>query len=82
MIDCTSLRDHEHPALADLSCEPTRTWVYDLKYPKPLPTVNWAYRREISQVHTGEGLLIQQAALAFEFWSGKLPDIAHFIHRD
>jgi shikimate dehydrogenase len=73
MIDCTSLRTHLHPTLAALRPHQFPRWVYDLKYTDPMPTLDWAKAIPAVQFHSGFGLLVHQAALAFEYWTGLMP---------
>ncbi len=48
---------------------------YDLSYgPAAAPFLDWARSQGSSCGHTGLGMLIEQAALAFQHWTGKLPD--------
>lgn len=52
----------------------TRTIAYDLNYgPAHQPFASWCRHRGIP-VHDGLGMLLAQAALAFEIWTGERPD--------
>jgi shikimate dehydrogenase len=49
--------------------------VYDLNYgPAHQPLATWAKAHDLP-CHDGKGMLVGQAALAFEIWTGKKPDI-------
>ncbi len=47
---------------------------YDLMYGQQTPFMDWAQNNEASMVVDGLGMLVEQAAVAFEFWTGKKPD--------
>lgn len=48
---------------------------YDMMYGnEPTPFMHWAVERQASQVFDGIGMLIEQAAEAFELWRGMRPD--------
>lgn len=48
---------------------------YDMMYSnEPTPFMRWAYENHASQVFDGLGMLIEQAAEAFELWRGIRPD--------
>lgn len=47
---------------------------YDLMYGKTTPFMNWAQANNALKVADGLGMLIEQAALAFEFWTDKQPN--------
>jgi shikimate dehydrogenase len=47
---------------------------YDLMYGKQTPFMDWAQNNNASMVVDGLGMLVEQAASAFEFWTGKQPD--------
>ncbi len=52
----------------DVSC-------YDLSYAmKPTPFVAWATENGANKVHQGWGMLVEQAAAAFQIWRGVYPD--------
>ncbi|SMN13356.1 Shikimate 5-dehydrogenase I alpha [Bathymodiolus heckerae thiotrophic gill symbiont] len=47
---------------------------YDLMYGQQTPFMDWAKTNNASMVFNGLGMLVEQAAAAFEFWSEKQPD--------
>ncbi|WP_369178212.1 shikimate dehydrogenase [Candidatus Thiodubiliella endoseptemdiera] len=47
---------------------------YDLMYGKATPFMQWAKKNNASKVVNGLGMLVEQAAAAFEFWTGKQPN--------
>ncbi len=47
---------------------------YDLMYGQQTPFMNWAQNNNALMVVDGLGMLVEQAASAFEFWTGKQPD--------
>lgn len=47
---------------------------YDLMYGKQTPFMDWAQDNNASMVVDGLGMLVEQAASAFEFWTGKQPE--------
>lgn len=50
---------------------------YDMMYAnEPTPFMRWAYEQHADQVFDGLGMLIEQAAEAFELWRGIRPDTA------
>ncbi len=46
---------------------------YDLMYGNQTPFMDWAEKNNAQMVIDGLGMLIEQAAVAFEFWTGKKP---------
>lgn len=52
---------------------------YDLMYGKTTAFMNWAQANNASKVVDGLGMLVEQAAAAFEFWTGKQPDTQTII---
>jgi len=54
---------------------PKNAVVSDLVYrPRITPLLRAAKRRRLT-IHTGEGMLLHQGALAFQLWTGKKPDL-------
>lgn len=47
---------------------------YELMYGKTTPFIKWAQENNASKVADGLGMLVEQAAASFEFWTGKQPD--------
>ena len=47
---------------------------YDLMYGKNTAFMQWAINNKALKVIDGSGMLIEQAALSFEFWLGKKPN--------
>ena len=48
--------------------------LYDLSYGSPhKPTRNW-FKKYSQYIYSGEGMLVEQAALSFEYWFGKKPN--------
>lgn len=48
---------------------------YDLSYgPAAKPFHDWALSQGATAAHDGMGMLVEQAALAYQHWTGKLPD--------
>ncbi len=55
---------------------------YDLSYgPAAQPFLNWASAQGAQATYPGIGMLIEQAALAWQHWTGDLPDTAA-LHED
>ena len=51
------------------------TYIYDLSYsPEDTPFLKLAKSRGIENYHDGIGMLINQAALSFEIWTGQKPN--------
>ena len=46
---------------------------YDLMYGKQTPFMKWALENSARKVSDGLGMLVEQAALSFNFWHGKRP---------
>jgi len=46
---------------------------YDLMYGTQTPFMNWGLENSARQVSDGLGMLVEQAALSFNFWHGKSP---------
>lgn len=47
---------------------------YDLMYGKQTPFMDWAKANNASMIVDGLGMLVEQAASSFEFWTDKKPD--------
>lgn len=47
---------------------------YDLMYGRQTPFMNWAKTNHAKMISDGLGMLVEQAATAFEFWTGTKPD--------
>ncbi|BBB22507.1 shikimate 5-dehydrogenase [Abyssogena phaseoliformis symbiont OG214] len=47
---------------------------YDLMYGKQTPFMGWATTNHSSMISDGLGMLVEQAATAFEFWTGAKPN--------
>ncbi|HIM58754.1 MAG TPA: shikimate dehydrogenase [Gammaproteobacteria bacterium] len=47
---------------------------YDLMYGTQTPFMDWAQTNHAHKVVDGLGMLVEQAAAAFEFWTGKQPN--------
>ena len=73
IINATSigLSDDELPLRDDLNCQ----YAYDLMYGRPLPFLQHFDARG-AQISDGYGMLIGQAALSFERWTGHRIDVA------
>ena len=52
---------------------------YDLMYGKQTPFMDWAQANNANMVVDGLGMLVEQAAAAFEFWTGKQPNTQEVI---
>ncbi|WP_417781103.1 shikimate dehydrogenase [Stutzerimonas xanthomarina] len=64
----------ELPPLADGLIEPGVTFCYDMMYgAKPTPFCQWAAERGATS-RDGLGMLVEQAAAAFELWRGVRPE--------
>ena len=46
---------------------------YDLMYGSETPFMKWALKDSALIISDGLGMLVEQAALSFEFWLGKKP---------
>ncbi len=74
IIDGSSLKDTMVP-IPDSVILAADALVYDLKYSptKPTEIMTWAHSRSVKKIHDGIGMLVEQAAVAFELWTGKKP---------
>ena len=52
---------------------------YDLMYGKQTPFMVWAKDNKAATIVDGLGMLVEQAASSFEFWTGKKPDTQSVI---
>ncbi|NYT52294.1 MAG: shikimate dehydrogenase [Candidatus Vesicomyosocius endoextente] len=50
------------------------TVCYDLMYGYQTPFMSWAKTNRAKMISDGLGMLVEQAAIAFEFWTGAKPD--------
>ncbi|SHA08214.1 Shikimate 5-dehydrogenase I alpha [Bathymodiolus thermophilus thioautotrophic gill symbiont] len=50
------------------------TICYDLMYGQQTPFMDWASANQALKVFDGLGMLVEQAAAAFKFWTGKQPE--------
>lgn len=74
VVDGTSLKTEPLPLPATLHLAQDAL-VYDLKYSPGVPTsiMQWAKNKGAKHIHDGMGMLVEQAAEAFFFWTGKRP---------
>lgn len=54
---------------------------YDLMYGTQTPFMKWALKNQARLVVDGLGMLVEQAAAAFEFWTGKHPNTTEVIKK-
>ncbi len=54
---------------------------YDLMYGQHTPFMHWAQNNNASMVVDGLGMLVEQAAAAFEFWTGRQPNTPTVIQK-
>ncbi len=54
---------------------------YDLMYGKKTPFMQWAEDNNAKMIVDGLGMLVEQAASAFEFWTGKTPNSKEVISK-
>jgi shikimate dehydrogenase len=52
---------------------------YDLMYGMQTPFMDWAKVNNAKMIVDGLGMLVEQAATAFEFWTGKQPNTQEVI---
>ena len=53
---------------------------YDLMYGAQTPFMDWAKANNAKTIVDGLGMLVEQAAAAFEFWTGKQPNTQEVIN--
>lgn len=81
VIQATSARslDALHPWLASLRWEAAAC--YDLNYqPTPTPFLQWASQQGASRLSDGLGMLVEQAAYAFQCWRQVIPSVEEVLH--
>ncbi len=81
VIQATSARslDALHPWLASLRWEAAAC--YDLNYqPNTTPFLQWARQQGASRLSDGLGMLVEQAAYAFQCWRQVLPSVEAVLH--
>lgn len=67
----------ELPPIAASLIQPGHTVCYDMMYGKePTPFMKWAVEQGAAVALDGFGMLVEQAAVAFELWRGVRPDTA------
>lgn len=67
----------ELPPIAASLIQPGHTVCYDMMYGKePTPFMHWATEHGAAASLDGLGMLVEQAAVAFEFWRGVRPNTA------
>ncbi|CAC9588510.1 Shikimate 5-dehydrogenase I alpha [Bathymodiolus heckerae thiotrophic gill symbiont] len=54
---------------------------YDLMYGKQTPFMDWAKENNAAMIVDGLGMLVEQAACSFEFWTGSKPDTQSVIEK-
>ena len=78
VINATSASiDGEMPNLPGGLCE--GALCYDLMYGIESPFMKWAYDNSAKRVSDGLGMLVEQAALSFNYWLGKKPTTSSII---
>ena len=80
IINCSSAGHHSSVPefFHDLKISKDCT-LYDLSYGSPhKPTRNW-FKKYSQYIYSGEGMLVEQAALSFEYWFGKKPTTKNII---
>lgn len=81
LIQATSLGHRGKLANIDPAWLAPDTIAYDLNYgPAHQPFQSWCHKHHLS-CHDGLGMLVGQAALAFEIWTGKRPKMAEALER-
>ena len=78
VINATSASiDGEMPNLPGGLCE--GALCYDLMYGIETPFMKWAHDNSAKMVSDGLGMLVEQAALSFNYWLGKKPNTSSII---
>lgn len=79
IIDGTSLRGST-PLFLDKVALNEGALMYDLKYNLTQPTflTEWA-RQQGARVQDGLGMLVEQAAIAFQLWTGEFPETSQVL---
>ena len=72
VIDATSLKSEALP-LPDSLRLSDHALVYDLKYAAPSFILDWG-KHQGAQMSDGLGMLVEQAAITFTVWTGKIPE--------
>lgn len=75
VVDGTSLKTELPPIPSTLSLNPNAL-VYDLKYSPDQATamMKWGSAQRAAYIHDGIGMLVEQAAEAFQLWTGQMPE--------
>jgi len=70
------------PPISATLIKPGHTVCYDMMYGKePTPFQRWAQGHGAAAALDGFGMLVEQAAIAFEFWRGVRPETAPVLKR-
>lgn len=82
IINATSAGLHGHrPPLPEQAIS-SKTIAYDLQYGQAAnPFCDWASKHGAQKTLTGWGMLVEQAALAFELWHGLKPDTRGLLEK-
>lgn len=81
LIQSTSAGHHDQQLPLNRTWLAPRASAYDLNYgPAHQSFARWCHENQLP-VHDGLGMLVGQAALAFEIWTGHRPDITPVIER-
>ena len=75
----SSALDGEAPQISKKLYEDT--FCYDLMYGSQTPFMLNALKNDANQVSDGLGMLVEQAAKSFEFWTGKRPESKQVIKK-
>ncbi len=80
IINATSSSlDGEAPQISDKFYQ--NSFCYDLMYGSQTPFMVNALNNDANQVFDGLGMLVEQAAKSFEFWTGKRPESKKVINK-